>query len=90
MKRRELIRTLGKDISEVEVLNIDIHGFWLFAKGKEYFLPYEEFPWFRDARIADVLDVRLLHDFHLHWPSLDIDLDLESLETTSETPLIYK
>jgi len=83
-------QTLGKNTSEVEILNIDCHGLWLYAKGKEYFLPYEEFPWFKEAKIADILNVELLHDFHLYWPSLDVDLDLNSLDDPSETPLIYQ
>ncbi len=84
------LQTPGISTSEVEIFNIDAHGFWLFANGKEYFLPYEEFPWFKEARVADILNVQLLHEFHLRWPSLDIDLDLNSLEATAETPLIYK
>ena len=81
---------LGTDTSEVEVLNIDSHGIWLFVKGKEYFLPYEEYPWFRDATIADIIDVEILHDHHIHWPTLDVDLSLTSLEDPSKTPLIFK
>jgi len=84
------LQTPGISTSEVEIFNIDTHGFWLFANGKEYFLPYEELPWFKEARVADILNVQLLHEFHLRWPSLDIDLDLNSLEATAETPLIYK
>jgi hypothetical protein len=81
---------LGKDTSKAEILSIDGHGLWLYAKGKEYFLSYEDFPWFREAVVADVLGVELLHEFHLHWRSLDVDLDLNSLEDLSEIPLIYK
>ena len=83
------LQTLGKNTSKIEVQNIDRHGFWLFAKGKEYFLPYNNFPWFKDAKIINVLKVKLLHKFHLYWPALDIDLDLRTLENTSETPLVY-
>ena len=83
-------QTLGQDTSGAEVLGIDAHGLWLFVGGKEYFLPYAEFPWFREAKVADVLNVELLHGFHLHWPALDVDLDLHSLEDTSETPLVYR
>ena len=83
-------QTLGKSTSEVEILNIDRHGLWLYAKAEEYFLPYEEFPWFKEAKITDILNVELFHDFHLYWPSLDVDLDLNSLENLSETPLIYQ
>ena len=41
---------VGTGTSAVEVLNISQNGLWLYVKGKEYFLPYDEFPWFRDAR----------------------------------------
>jgi len=47
-------------------------------------------PWFMEAKIADILNVVLLHDFHPYWPSLDVDLDLSSLEDLSETPLMYQ
>ncbi len=81
---------LGKNTSGVEILNVDTHGLWLYAEDKEYFLPHEEYPWFRDAKIGDIFNVELQHGFHLHWPSLDVDLDLKTLEDTSETPLIYE
>ena len=84
------LETPGKSISEVEIINIDLHGIWLFANDKEYFLPFAEFPWFREAKVVDIMNVRLLHGFHLHWPSLDIDLDLDTLENTSKTPLVYR
>lgn len=82
--------TLGKNTLAVEILSIDTHGIWLFANGKEYFLPYNDFPWFEEAKVSDILDVQLLNHFHLYWPKLDIDLDLNSIEDTSRTPLIYK
>jgi len=83
-------KTLGRSTSRVEVLNIDVHGLWLYAQGKEYFLPYDKFPWFKDATVADILKVELQHGFHLYWPVLDVDLDLHSLEDTSETPFVYQ
>ena len=83
-------KTLGRSTSQVEVLNIDVHGIWLYAQGKEYFLPHDEFPWFKDAIVADILNVELQHGFHLYWPALDVDLDLHSLEDTSDTPLVYQ
>ena len=81
-------KTLGKSTSHTEVLNIDAHGLWLYAQGKEYFLPYAEFPWFKNATVADILNVELQHGFHLYWPTLDVDL--HSLQDTSETPLVYQ
>ncbi len=83
-------QTLGEHTSGAEVLSIDAHGLWLFAAGKEHFLPFADFPWFKGAKVADILEVQLLHGFHLHWPSLDVDVDLTSLEDVGETPLVYR
>jgi hypothetical protein len=80
----------GTSTSTVEVTNISIHGFWLYVDGKEYFLPYEDYPWFKDARISEIHDVEIRHGFHLHWPKLDVDLSLESLENPEKFPLIYQ
>jgi len=82
--------TLGTNTSLAEVTNIDSFGFWLLAHDKEYFLPYGDFPWFRTATIDQILNVQLLNEDHLHWPSLDVDLCLDSLETPEAFPLIYR
>jgi hypothetical protein len=39
--------------------------------------------------VRDVLDVRLLHGRHLHWPKLDVDLALDSLKNLTHYPLVY-
>jgi len=80
----------GGSIFEVEVANIDAFGFWLLVGGTEYFLPYEEYPWFRNARVRDILNVTLEGKDHLRWPALDVDLSIESLEHPESYPLIYK
>jgi hypothetical protein len=77
----------GKGTSEAQVTNIDAMGIWLLVRDKEYFLPYEEFPWFRKARIGDILCVTLEHEGHLRWPALDVDLSIESLEHPESFPL---
>lgn len=78
----------GTSTSPVEVTNINGHGLWVFVNGKEYFLPYEEYPWFKTARVTDVLNVQLLHGVHLDWPALDVDLSVKSLESPGEYPLV--
>jgi len=80
----------GEHIAAVENSNISTHGFWLFADGKEYFLSFADFPWFKDAKVSDIFDVKLLHKKHLHWEKLDVDLDLKSIENPDLYPLIYK
>jgi Protein of unknown function (DUF2442) len=79
----------GKNISEVEVQGISKFGVWLYVLGKEYFLSYDEYPWFRDARVSNVMNVRLINANHLEWPELDVDLELESLEKPEKYPLKF-
>ena len=81
---------LGKSTSNLEILGVSKNGVWMFVAGKEYFLPFRDFPWFRDAKISEIYNVLLIHGSHLHWPDLDVDLHLESLENPSSYPLIYR
>ncbi|HHT9126162.1 MAG TPA: DUF2442 domain-containing protein [Candidatus Brocadiia bacterium] len=80
----------GKNISDVEVQNISNNGIWLYVNGKEYFLSYKEYPWFKDAKVSDICNLELLRDNHLYWPDLDVDLEIDSLENPEKFPLIYK
>lgn len=83
-------RMPGQGTSEIEVSHIDMHGFWLCVKDREYFLSFNDFPWFKDAKISQILKVELLHQQHLHWPDLDVDLELANLENPQKYPLIYE
>ena len=80
----------GKNTLEVEVTNISVHGFWLLLGENEYFLPFNEFPWFKNARISEISDVAVLNDQHLYWEKLDIDLTLNMIQNPQQYPLISK
>src|SRR5262245_17306868 len=80
----------GKRISAVEVTNVSQHGFWLLLGDRELFLPFEKFPWFRDAPIAKLVRVRMPSSHHLYWPDLDIDLAVESIEHPERFPLVSR
>lgn len=80
----------GINILEIEVTNIDKHGLWLYIKGKEYFLSYKEYPWFKNAKISEIIDVKLLNEMHIYWPQLDVDLEIDILESPEKYPLKYK
>ncbi len=82
--------TVGKNTLEVEVTNISKHGFWLLVGENEYFLPFADFPWFKDARISEISDVSLLNGQHLFWDKLDIDLTLHMIKNPKNYPLISK
>ncbi len=82
--------TPGLDTSEVEVTGISKHGLWLFLGERELFLPFRDFPWFRQAAVSAVLNVERPHAQHLYWPDLDVDLAVESIEHPERFPLVSK
>ena len=66
----------GNATLAVEVTNVSRHGFWL------------RFPWFRQAPIEDLTRVERPSAHHLYWPSLDVDLAVESLDHPDRYPLV--
>jgi hypothetical protein len=48
-----------------------------------------EFPWFLKATIEQIYNLEFFHGKHLHWPALDIDVALESLQNPEAYPLKY-
>src|SRR5688500_7015892 len=66
-------------VTSVEVTNISNHGFWLLLDDEELFLAYADFPWFKNARVADLSTVERPTAEHLYWPTLDIDLAVASI-----------
>ena len=77
----------GPSTSGVEVTNISRHGFWVLLDGRELFLPFDEFPWFRSAPVEAILRVERPQVDHLYWPVLDVDLSVESIEHPERFPL---
>lgn len=78
----------GTNTSQAEVTNVDAHGIWVLVNGREFFLPYEDYPWFKKASLEDVIRVELYHGVHLHWSALDVDLGLDSLEHPERYPMV--
>jgi hypothetical protein len=81
---------LGASISAVEVTNISRHGFWVLLNDEELFLPFSEFPWFRDVAVAKILNVELPSRDHLYWPELDVDLAVQSIRHPDRFPLVSR
>ena len=80
----------GGDTSRVEVSGISPHGVWLLLGETEVFLPFKNFPWFRQASIASVLHVERPQPHHLHWPGLDVDIAVESIQHPERYPLMSR
>ncbi len=76
--------------AEVEAASIGHDGIWSRIDQTEYFLAYEDYPWFRDAKVSEIRHVELFHNRHLHWPDLDVDLSLDSLKHPEAYPLTYR
>ena len=81
---------LGKSISPVEVTSLSQHGFWVLLSDEEFFLPFSEFPCFRDVAVGKILHVELPNPNHLYWPELDVDLAVESIRQPENFPLISR
>ena len=76
----------ARDIS-VSVENITPFRIWILVREREYFLSYKDYPYFRDQPLSSIRKVRLLHGFHLYWPDLDVDLEIDNLENPQKYPL---
>ncbi len=80
----------GRNTSKAEITNISPHGFWILLSAKEYFLPFDRFPWFKNASVAEIVNFEVLHGTHLHWTKLDVDLSLKILDEPWKYPLVAK
>ena len=77
-------------LSEVEVSLASNKGFWLLLNNEELFVPYTEFPWFRQATMEQLTTVEWPAPNHLYWPLLDVDLAVESIRNPGQFPLVAK
>lgn len=77
----------GKNIAEVTMINAQ--GIMLYVGGHEYVLPYSRFPWFRHARVSDVLNVTMPDAESLRWEALDVDLELDSILHPERYPIYF-
>lgn len=81
---------IRRGIVKEEVTNISKHGFWILIHGREMFLPFGQFPWFKDSSVGALLNVKLTGPDHLYWPDLDVDLSVESIDHPERFPLVSK
>ena len=74
----------------VSVENITPFGIWLFVNKKEFFLSYKEYPFFKNETLHSIQNVRLIQGYHLYWPELDVDLEIDNLENPEKYPLQFR
>lgn len=72
-----------------EIQNISHQGIWILVNNEEFFMSFTEFPWFLKATVEQIYALKLFHNKHLHWPELDIDIDIDSLKHPEAYPLKF-
>jgi hypothetical protein len=61
------------------VTTISESGFSVRVGGRELFVAFDQFPWFRHARVSDLFQVEFVTPDHLRWPTIDADLSVRSI-----------
>ena len=72
------------------VTMINAHGILLFVGGKEYYLSYDRYTWFRNAKVSDVLDVTIPDEDSLRWDAIDVDLEIDSIIHPERYPITFR
>ncbi len=80
----------GTSTSAVEVSLASSKGFWLLLGDEELFVPYAEFPSFKQATLEQITQVEWPTPNHLYWRLLDIDLAVDSIRHPEQFPLRAK
>ena len=73
-----------------EVTNISKNGFGLLLGDEELLVPFDQFPWFKQATVAQITEVTWPTPDHLYWPHLDIDLSVDSIRRPQDFPLLAR
>jgi len=73
-----------------KVLVVTANGMLISIPAGDFFLPYSQYPWFKDAKVSDVMNVKMVGDDDLRWDALDVDLEIDSIIHPEKYPLIYK
>jgi hypothetical protein len=61
-----MVARMGEN--KVEVRSVSPEGLSLLVEEAEHFVPFDQFPWFRDVTIGQLTNVELPSPHHLYWP----------------------
>ena len=89
MKMKQNLTTNGQNTS-VKVHAIVSNGITVEAFNNVYFLPYTTNPWFKNASVSDVFDIKPVGNIGIRWEALDVDLEIDCLKHPEKYPLIMK
>jgi hypothetical protein len=80
----------GAATLEAEVTSISQHCIWILLGDEELAIAFSDFPWFKSARIDQILAVSRPTEDHLYWPELDIDISVASIRNPGDFPCVSK
>ena len=83
-------RNTSSSEMNAEVTNISPFGIWILVNGEEFFMSYKEYPVFENAPIKVVATLEVDSIGNLHWPELDVDIEIDSLRNPESYPLIFR
>lgn len=78
----------GITTSVAEVTNVSKHGFWLLLGDEELLVPFDQFPWFKQAAVEQLTTVEWPTPDHLYWPQLDVDLSVSAIRRPQDFSLV--
>jgi hypothetical protein len=64
----------GGSTSGAELQNVSPQGIWILVDDREHYLPFDRFPWFRNATVSQLAEIERPRPEHLRWPLLDVTL----------------
>jgi hypothetical protein len=73
---------------KIEITNISTNGLWMLIDEVEFFLSYDDFPWFKNQTINDISQVETFGESSIYFPKLDIDLNVAMIKNPQKYPLI--
>jgi hypothetical protein len=59
------------------------------SRDREYFVPFADYPAFRQATVEQIVNLHQPAPDQLCWPDLDIDIELPALDEPERFPLAY-
>ena len=78
----------NKATHNVKVFDITANGFWVETYRGNYYISRKDFPWFRGATDAEILDIKIHLDvdaYHgdvLVWRTLNCDISIHRIADT--------
>ena len=76
--------------TSVNVRSIMPDGIFLSVHENDYYLSFSRLPWFREAKLSDIINVSMLGEDAIRWEALDVDLEIDSLKYPEKYPLVMK